>query len=109
MRSGCGCDAVNTVNDMGSGCGCNQNDETCRQLLSRLQAIDFALYELVLYLDVYPQSCDALETYHKLKAQHEALCQEYEEVCGPLTAFGNKSHTTWDWMSHPAPWEYGAE
>ncbi|MBQ1982649.1 MAG: spore coat protein CotJB [Clostridia bacterium] len=49
------------------------------------------------------------ELYHKLKEQHEELCREYEKVCGPLTAFGNESHTTWDWMSHPAPWEYGAE
>ena len=42
-------------------------------------------------------------------ALNEELQKQYEKVCGPLTAFGNESHTTWDWMSHPAPWEYGAE
>lgn len=109
VRSGCGCGAERRADTVRSGCGCNGDNQACQHLLARIQAVDFALYELVLYLDVYPQSCDALETYHKLKEQHEELCHEYEKVCGPLTAFGNESHTTWDWMSHPAPWEYGAE
>ena len=109
VRSGCGCRAEGRTDTVHSGCGCNGDNQACQHLLARIQAVDFALYELVLYLDVYPQSCDALETYHKLKEQHEELCREYEKVCGPLTAFGNESHTTWDWMSHPAPWEYGAE
>ena len=109
VRSGCGCGAERRADTVRSGCGCNGDNQACQHLLARIQAVDFALYELVLYLDVYPQSCDALETYHKLKEQHEELCREYEKVCGPLTAFGNESHTTWDWMSHPAPWEYGAE
>ena len=109
VRSGCGCGAERRADTVRSGCGCNGDNQACQHLLARIQAVDFALYELVLYLDVYPQSCDALETYHKLKEQHEELCREYEKVCGPRTAFGNESHTTWDWMSHPAPWEYGAE
>ena len=109
VKSGCGCNAERRADTVRSGCGCNGDNQACQHLLARIQAVDFALYELVLYLDVYPQSCDALETYHKLKEQHEELCREYEKVCGPLTAFGNESHTTWDWMSHPAPWEYGAE
>ena len=63
---------------------------------------------MILYLDVYPHSCDALETYRKLKAQSDALHAEYESVCGPLTAFGNKGDS-WDWMGKPFPWEYDAE
>ena len=88
------------------GCGCQSSG--CERLMSRIRAVDFALYETVLYLDVYPHSCDALETYHKLRAQSEALHAEYEASCGPLTAFGNRGDT-WDWMSGPFPWEYGAE
>ena len=71
--------------------------------------MDFALYETVLYLDVYPHSCDALETYQKLRAQSEALHNEYEASHGPLTAFGNRSGTAWDWMSKPFPWDYEAD
>ena len=91
-------------------CGCDGGSVSirCKKLMEQIRAVDFALYETVLYLDVYPHSCDALETYRKLSAQSEALHAEYEASCGPLTAFGNRGDT-WDWMSQPFPWEYGAE
>lgn len=96
--SGCGC-----------GCGNGGGSTACQKLMEQIRAVDFALYEVVLYLDVYPHSCDALETYHKLKAQKEALHKEYESSCGPLTAFSNESGESWDWIGSPFPWEYGAE
>ena len=91
-------------------CGCEGGSVSanCRKLMEQIRAVDFALYETVLYLDVYPHSCDALETYRKLSAQSEALHNQYEASCGPLTAFGNRGDT-WDLMSRPFPWEYGAE
>ena len=89
--------------------GCNGQKEACKRLLEQIRAVDFALWETVLYLDVYPHSCDALETYHKLKAQSEALRREYEKACGPMTATGNQSTTSWDWMNQPFPWEYDAD
>lgn len=89
-----------------TSCGCASVHG--RKLMDRIRAVDFALYETVLYLDVYPHSCDALETYRKLKAQSEALHAEYEAAHGPLTAFGNRGNS-WEWMSKPFPWEYDAE
>ncbi len=97
------------------GCGCGRGHDhgsapvSCRKLMEQIRAVDFALYEVILYLDVYPHSCDALETYHKLKAQREALRKEYENTHGPLTAFTNESGASWDWIGSPFPWEYGAE
>ena len=70
--------------------------------------MDFALYELVLYLDAYPDCQDALDMYHKLLCRQKELTAEYESACGPLTAFGNVSHTSWDWIDKPFPWEYSA-
>ena len=93
-------------------CGCGTGNGTGNggpHLKDQIRAVDFALYETVLYLDVYPHSCDALETYRKLKAQSEALHAEYEASYAPLTAFGNKSDTSWDWMAPPFPWEYDAD
>lgn len=84
------------------------NRGACGRLLQQLRGLDFALYEVILYLDVYPHSCEALETYHKLKSQRDALRREYEATCGPLTPFGNESDTTWDWINVPFPWEYDA-
>ena len=77
--------------------------------MEQIRAVDFALYEVILYLDVYPHCHEALETYHKLKERSEALHREYESALGPITAFGNESTTTWDWMKKPFPWEYDAE
>ena len=104
----------NHGHEHGNGCGCGQNrpnhDQTaCHTLMDQIRAVDFALYETVLYLDVYPHSCDALETYHTLKAQSKTLHEEYESACGPLTAFGNRSTASWDWISKPCPWEYDAD
>ena len=94
-----------------NGCGCEGGvvRSDCKKLMEQIRAVDFALYETILYLDVYPHSCDALETYRKLKTQSEALHAEYEASCAPLTALGNQSDTSWDWMSKPFPWEYDAE
>lgn len=93
--------------DRREGCGCDGDHGS--RLMDQIRAVDFALYETVLYLDVYPHSCDALETYHKLKAQSEALHKEYETTHAPITAFGNHSTASWDWMSKPFPWEYDAD
>ena len=94
----------------GTDCGCSHDrDKAARKkLMEQIRAIDFALYETILYLDVYPHSCDALETYHKLKAQKEALHKEYQATYGPITAFGNESATSWDWIEKPFPWEYAS-
>ena len=118
-RTSCGCNTpaegvscpMNRENNQSrrEGCGCHDGRGECNRLMEQIRAVDFALYETVLYLDAYPHSCDALETYHKLKAQSEALHKEYETACGPLTAFGNHSTTSWDWMSKPFPWEYDAD
>ena len=107
QNGGCGCGNHNH-GGCGQNNGCGTDNGSCKRLMEQIRAVDFALYETVLYLDVYPDSCDALETYHKLKAQSKALHEEYESACGPLTAFGNQSSTSWDWMSKPFPWEYDA-
>ena len=96
----------------GCGCGVTPADvptAACRKLMEQIRAVDFALYEVILYLDVYPHCHEALDTYHKLKARSEMLRGEYEATVGPITAFGNQCTTSWDWMKKPFPWEYDAE
>ncbi len=102
--------AIPAMQNGGCGCGGNGGVSPARKkLMEQIRAVDFALYEVILYLDVHPNSCDALETYHKLKAQKEDLHKEYEATCGPITAFGNQSGVSWDWIGSPFPWEFGAE
>ena len=53
------------------------------KLLAELREVDFALTELVLYLNAYPNTPEALAYYHKLKERREALAEEYEKHVGP--------------------------
>lgn len=114
-RSGSSCPLCSrsAVREENSPCGCgcrqsNQGNGDCQKLMEQIQAVDFALCEVILYLDAYPDSCEALDTYHKLLCRRRTLQEQYEEACGPITATGNRSTTRWDWVSKPNPWEYTA-
>ena len=77
----------------------------CEQTLQKLRQIDFALYDVILYLDAYPNCRKALSYYHSLIEMQRKLKAEYESHYGPLTAFGNESKSTWEWTATPWPWE----
>lgn len=89
-------------------CGSSRNTHSTQSIMQKLREIDFAIYETILYLDAYPHSTEALEYYHSLIHQRELLATEYENNQAPITAFGNKSHSSWDWISSPWPWEPSA-
>jgi spore coat protein JB len=76
--------------------------------LRKIQEIDFALYETILYLDAYPESAEALAYYHSLLDARKRLVGEYERVYSPLTAFSNTSTSKWNWVNDPWPWQYEA-
>ena len=79
------------------------NDRTA--LLYKIQAEDFALYEVALYLDGHPKSKKALKFYHEHKKIAEALKAEFEEKFGPLSIYQNQNGENWDWANGPWPWE----
>ena len=80
----------------------------CCEVREKLRAIDFALVETTLYLDAYPDSCEALAYYHKLLAERQSLADDYAQACGPLTHRDNTSQTSWQWVKTPWPWEHEA-
>ena len=80
----------------------------CADQRELLRAIDFALVETALYLDAYPDSCEALAYYHKLLAERQSLADDYAQACGPLTHRDNTSQTSWQWVKTPWPWELDA-
>lgn len=90
----------------GSGGGCRLG---CRhELLDEIRAVEFALCELVEYLDVYPDCGEALAMYRELVGKRDALVRKYEQEVGPLTCLGNMSCSSWDWIRGPFPWAYEA-
>ena len=86
----------------------NHTERTCKAQLEALRALDFAIQETALYLDAYPHHPEALEYYHALIAQREKVAAAYEKDCAPLTIYGNRNRTKWDWVAGPWPWESDA-
>lgn len=74
-------------------------------LLYRVQAADFAAYDLLLYLDTHPCCQTALSLYHEKVREAKALREEYEEKYGPITAASSSSKIPWQWIQNPHVWE----
>ncbi|WP_438431869.1 spore coat protein CotJB [Gorillibacterium sp. sgz500922] len=83
-----------------------QLDEAYYALLGKLQAVDFALVELTLYLDTHPLDLAAVRQFNQLSAERWELARAYEMQYGPLLQFGlSMSREPWDWADAPWPWQ----
>lgn len=76
------------------------------QLLEEIQAIDFALVELTLYLDTHPKDVDTMQQFNEYSHQSRKLKLQFEKKFGPLQQFGNSyTDATWGWGTNPWPWQ----
>lgn len=76
------------------------------QLLEQLQAVDFVLVELTLYLDTHPNDQDAINQFNHYLGERAKFKELYESKYGPLLQFGNSySGSPWDWKDGPWPWQ----
>ncbi len=76
------------------------------QLLEEIQAVDFALVELTLYLDTHPTDREAMQQFNELSHQSRQLKQQFEKKFGPLQQFGNSyTDANWSWGTTPWPWQ----
>lgn len=76
------------------------------QLLEQLQAVDFVLVELTLYLDTHNGDEEAIKQFNRFASERKKLKKVYESNFGPLMQFGNSySGTPWDWDDSPWPWQ----
>lgn len=82
-----------------------RNNGGCCNLNKRLQQIEFALADVILYLDAYPNCDKALEYYHRLLAERDELLDAINTQCGPMTNFSNVSTQNWQWIDGPWPWQ----
>ncbi|MDQ0337782.1 spore coat protein JB [Caldalkalibacillus uzonensis] len=81
-------------------------DRRYYQLISDLQAVEFALVEVQLYLDTHPDDPRAVQDYNYLSQQLHCLKQEYERHYGPLMHFGfSMTSLPHAWVETPWPWE----
>lgn len=81
-------------------------DEEFYKQLHELQAVDFVLVELNLYLDTHPTDTNAIQQYNNYALLRQQIAQRYEAKYGPLKNFGQSfSGVPWSWNEEPWPWQ----
>ena len=76
------------------------------ELLTYVDALTFAMIDLNLYLDVYPNDREALELFNQYRMQADEYTKKYESKYGPLELTSNSLNTfPWAWDNTPWPWE----
>ena len=83
------------------------NNDVAKQIIAKLQAVDFSLVDTALYLDAYPHCKKAMEHYRKLIAEKDMLRAKLKEMGVPVNNMSNTSES-WKWTEGPWPWEYEA-
>lgn len=73
-----------------------------KKLLQKLSAVQFAAWELHMYLDTHPCDRTANEMFRKYTDETAVLRDMYESKYGPLTASVSENA---DWLNDPWPWE----
>ena len=76
-------------------------------LLLKLSELEFAAYDLRLYLNTHPRDRRALAEFAALNRQAETVRNEFEKNFGPLTAASNRDENHFTWIDQPWPWERG--
>ena len=80
-----------------------------RELKRRIYELDFAIHELVLFLDTHPTNRKAMELLCEYRKIREELVKVYENRFGTfiVTADDVKPEGCWEWLKGPWPWENG--
>ena len=77
------------------------------QLKRKICELDFAIHELVLFLDTHPVNMKAMELLKKYRQKRKEYVTMYEEKFGPyiVTSDDVPANSCWKWLDSPWPWE----
>ncbi len=78
---------------------------TRQEKLYEVQKVNFAAYDLLLYLDTHPEDKKAFKMFRELVEKLNKLKCEYEAQYGPLEAYNSAYQGTFNWLDSPWPWE----
>ena len=80
-----------------------------RELKRRIYELDFAIHELVLFLDTHPTNKKAMELLCEYRKIREELVKVYENRFGPYVVISDdvKPDGCWEWLKGPWPLENG--
>lgn len=76
------------------------------EAMEQLQAVDFVLVELTLYLDTHPEDQDAIQQFNHFAKERRRIKKVVESYYGPLMQYGHSySGYPWNWDDTPWPWQ----
>lgn len=74
--------------------------------LAELQALEFVLVELALYLDTHQNDQEAFELFQHYAALEREGRERYEAMYGPLTHASVAASDSYSWLKDPWPWNF---
>lgn len=74
--------------------------------MTELQALNFAIQELALYLDTHRDDKEALELYRGYQQMYDRCRNEYSKRHGPMNQLHVYDGEKYSWLDDPWPWEY---
>lgn len=81
--------------------------DAVRGPLGELQALEFVLQELGLYLDTHQDDAEAFALFQQYAALEKAGREKYESMYGPVTMFATAGQKGWNcWVMDPWPWDF---
>lgn len=76
--------------------------------MTELQALQFAVQELALYLDTHRDDQEALEQYRAYQQMYAHCLEEFMKNRGPMNHNRKSGSDRYDWLDDPWPWEFAA-
>lgn len=73
---------------------------------AELQALEFVITELGLYLDTHKNDAEAFELYKQYVSLAKEGRARYVTMFGPLVQTDTVKGNTYTWLDDPWPWEY---
>ena len=84
-----------------------ENVQALGSQLAELQALEFVLLELGLYLDTHQDDSEAFTLYQEYASMEREARKLYEAAHGPLTWSAAAAGKSWaDWLGDQWPWNY---
>ncbi len=80
--------------------------DTVNGPLAELQALEFVLVELALYLDTHQNDKEAFELFQQYAALEREGRERYEAKYGPLTHAAAANADKYEWLKDPWPWAF---
>ncbi len=78
------------------------------EMLTYIDSLAFALYDMALYLDIYKDDKDAINLYNQYRTNLGEYMLLYQNKYGPITKTSDVlNNYPWLWINSPWPWEKG--